>query len=87
MRLKSTSLMMLAIGSTALLGACQHGDQHEALSAEIAAVRAIAEGADQKASAAQAEAQQAASAADQAAQEAQTASEKADRIFRANLRK
>ena len=84
--MKST-MAILALGSTALLGACQHPEQHDALRAELAAVRAIAEGADQKAAAAQAEAQQAASAADQAAAEAQTASEKADRIFRANLRK
>lgn len=87
MKLKSTSLVVLAIGSSVLLSACQHGGEHEAMRAEIAAVRAIADGADQKATAAQAEAQQAAAAADQAAQEAQTASEKADRIFRANLRK
>lgn len=87
MNLKSTTIVLLALGSGLALSACQHGDQHEALRAEIAAVRAIAEGADQKATAAQAEAQQAAAAADQAAQEAQTASEKADRIFRANLRK
>ena len=87
MVLKSAKFALMAVASTALLSACQHGNHHDDVMAEIAAVRAIAEAADQKASAAQAEAQQAAAAADQAAAEAQTAGEKADRIFRANLRK
>lgn len=78
---------LLAVGSTLALAACGHPEEHEALRAEIAAVRSVAEAADQKASAAQAEAQAAATAADQAAQEAQIASEKADRIFREGLRK
>ena len=79
--------VLIASASVLGLSACGHPDQHDALRAEINAVRELATSADQKATAAQAEAQQAATAADQAAQEARTASEKADQIFRANLRK
>ena len=82
----SIALVGLA-GSMLLLAGCSNNSEIDALRSEIASVRAIAEGADQKATAAQAEAAAASAAAEQAAADANVASEKADRIFRANLRK
>ena len=76
-----------AVGALLVASGCSQGHMHEDLSAEIAAVRAIAEGADAKATAAQADAAAAASAASAAADEARLAGEKADRIFREGLRK
>ena len=84
--------ILLGVGTLSLLtlGACSSGggqDPNDALRSEIASTRAIAEEADRKATAALAAAEAAASDAASAATEARTASEKADRIFRAGLRK
>lgn len=87
--LKSRKFAALSLSALAVLtlSACGHDGQHEALRAEIAAVRAIAEEADAKATLAQADASQASADAAQAAADAQLAGEKADRIFREGLRK
>ena len=85
-KLSTVALAGLA-GSMLMLSGCSNNAEIDALRAEIASVRAIAEGADQKATAAQSEASAASAAAADAAEEARVASEKADRIFRANLRK
>ncbi len=79
--------VLAALGGVALLAACASPQDIEALRSEIASVRALAEGADRKASEALAAAQQAQEDAAAARAEAQAASEKADRIFRAGLRK
>ena len=83
----STFAIIALTGSVLVLGGCSNKGEIDALRSEIASVRAIAEGADAKATAAQSEAAAASAAAAQAADDAKVASEKADRIFRANLRK
>jgi len=70
-----------------VLGGCATRGDIETLRQEIAGVRAIAQSAEQKAAAAEANSRQAAADAQRAAQEAAIAGEKADRIFRAGLRK
>lgn len=86
----TTRILIPAALTAALLGlsACgNQADEMQAMRSEIATTRAIAEEADRKATAALAQAEAAAADAEAAAQEARTASEKADRIFRAGLRK
>ncbi len=87
--MKRSKLYSLALAGGALLalGGCVSQTDVEALRAEIAGVRATAEAADDKATRALATAEQAAADAAAAKQEAAMASEKADRIFRAGLRK
>ncbi len=82
-------LVMISCAAVMAMGlsACATRGDVDALRAEIASVRAIAEGADQRSSAALAEAQAASASADVAAAEAAEASRKADEIFRAGLRK
>lgn len=70
----------------AVAGCATKGDI-EQLRQEIAGVKATAEQADRKATAAEAASASAAAEAKQAADEAQIAGEKADRIFREGLRK
>ncbi|MCB1884621.1 MAG: hypothetical protein KDG89_11615 [Geminicoccaceae bacterium] len=84
-----TLLGAAALASTLALGACSSGgpDPMETMRSDLASTRAIAEEADRKATAALAQSEAAAADAQSAAQEARTASEKADRIFRAGLRK
>ena len=84
-----TLLGAALLTATLALGACSSSgpDPMEMMRGEIASTRAIAEEADRKATAALAQAEAAAADAQSAAQEARTASEKADRIFRAGLRK
>ncbi len=79
--------LLAAVAPLALLGGCATKGDIESLRQEIAGVRAIAQSAEQKAAAAEANSRQAAADAARAAQDAQMASEKADRIFRAGLRK
>ncbi len=76
-----------AVAPLLLLGACATKGDIETLRQEIAGVRAIAQSAEQKAAAAEASSRQAAADAQRAAQDAAVAGEKADRIFRAGLRK
>ena len=83
---RTTSAATIAVALLGLAGCATKGDV-DSLRQEIAGVRAVAESADQKATAAQAQAQKAAGDASQAAADARTASEKSDRIFRQNLRK
>ncbi|HFD15887.1 MAG TPA: hypothetical protein ENJ38_06240 [Rhodospirillales bacterium] len=79
--------LVLAGGALLALGGCASRTDIEALRSEIAGVRATAQAADEKATQALAKADQAAADAAAAKQEAAMASEKADRIFRAGLRK
>lgn len=69
------------------VGGCATKGDLDALRAEVASVRTLAQSADQKATAAQASSQQAAADAARAANDAQVAGEKADRIFRSGLKK
>lgn len=73
-------LPLAAVAPLLALAGCASNSDVEQLRTEIASVRSIAQGADQKATNAQATAQQ-------ALQEARLANEKADRIFRQGLRK
>ncbi|MCL6607753.1 MAG: hypothetical protein K6T74_06630 [Geminicoccaceae bacterium] len=81
----------LVLGAVAapllLVGGCATKGDIDSLRQEIAGVRAIAQSAEQKAAAAEAASRQAAADAQRAAQDAAIAGEKADRIFRAGLRK
>ncbi|MCS6778498.1 MAG: Lpp/OprI family alanine-zipper lipoprotein [Geminicoccaceae bacterium] len=79
--------LLAAAAPLVLLGGCATKGDIETLRQEIAGVRAIAQSAEQKAAAAEANSRQAAADAQRAAQDAQIAGEKADRIFRAGLRK
>jgi outer membrane murein-binding lipoprotein Lpp len=85
-RMKTLMPATVAVALLGLAGCATNGDV-EALRSEIAGVRATADAADQKATAALAESQKASASADQAAEEARMAGEKADRIFRSGLRK
>ena len=82
---------LLSLGALSLLtlGACSSNkeDPNAAMRSELSSTRAVAEEADRKATAALAAAEAAMANAEAAAVEARTASEKADRIFRAGLRK
>jgi uncharacterized lipoprotein NlpE involved in copper resistance len=78
---------LAVIAPLALVAGCATRGDVDSLRQEIAGVRATAEAADQKATAAQAAAEKAAADASNAAQQAQMASDKADRIFRQGLRK
>ncbi len=83
--------ILLGVSTLSLLtlGACSSDkeDPNAAMRSELASTRAVAEEADRKATAALAASEAAAANAESAALEARTASEKADRIFRAGLRK
>jgi outer membrane murein-binding lipoprotein Lpp len=81
------SLLLAAAMPLLIMGGCASRGDVDTLRQEIAAVRAVAETADQKATAAQAAAERAAADSARAAEEASLASEKADRIFRSGLRK
>lgn len=85
--MKAVMMPLLAGCGVLALAGCGGGQEQTALRAELESVRAMAEAADEKATAALAAAQDAETEAAAAAAAAVTASEKADRIFRANLRK
>jgi uncharacterized lipoprotein NlpE involved in copper resistance len=84
---KTVLTTTLLFGSLVLLGGCASRGDVEALRSEIAGVRATAQAADEKATRALAAAEEAKADAAAAREEAAAASEKADRIFRAGLRK
>lgn len=80
-------VLATAVAPLVLVGGCATKGDIEQLRQEIAGVRAIAQSAEQKAAAAEANSRQAAADAQKAAQDAAIAGEKADRVFRAGLRK